>query len=133
MIDTLEARCEHILHENGIHELILHENGTRGADAYLEQLEHLYQAWANLDEPLLMIVNANGGSLPISYAMQRGKELSARYPARGEIYSATLTDNTMEARIVDTFLRVMRFSGVQVRFFEDRHRADAIKWLLQYR
>ena len=132
MIDRIDELCEHIVHENGIHELILREHGTRGADAYLEQIELLYQAWANLDDPLLVLLNPEGGSLPISYTMQRGKELSARYPGRREVYTATLTDNTMEARIVDTLLRVMNFAGIQVRFFEDRRRADAINWLLQY-
>ncbi len=133
MIDSIDVPCEHILHENGIHELILREHGMRGADAYLEQLEQLYQTWTNLEEPLLVIFNPDGGSLPISYTIQRGKELSDRYPSRGEVYTATLTTNTMEARIVDTFLRAIRFTGVQVRFFEDRHRAEAINWLLQHR
>ena len=133
MINSIDVPCEHVRHDNGIHELILREHGMRGADAYLEQLEQLYQTWINLEEPLLVILNPDGGSLPISYTIQRGKELSERYPSRGEVYTATLTSNTMEARIVDTFLQMIGFTGVQVRFFEDRYRADAINWLLEQR
>ncbi len=133
MIDRIDEFCKHISHENGIHELILHEHGTHGADAYLDQLEQLYQAWSNPDEPLLILLNPQGGSLPISYTMRQGRELSARYPNRGEVYSATLTDNVMEARIVDTFLRTMNFRGIHVRFFDDRFRDQAIDWLLGYR
>ncbi len=131
MITDIDAQCEHVLHENGIHELILKEFGIRGTDAYFLQLERLYQNWTNLDEPLRIMLNSAGGSLPISYAMQRGKELSAKYPKLGRIYTATLTDNAMEAHIVDTFLRLVHFKGTQVRFFENRDRDQAIEWLLK--
>lgn len=133
MNDSIDAECEHIFHANGIHEFILKEYGMTGADAIMNQFEELYQSrTATLTDPPLHILIVNGpGVLPINYSMQRAKELNNKYPNVGMIRIALLSDSAFEARLVDSFVRLMRFPGIRLRFFGVARRADADQWLLQ--
>ena len=53
--DPIAAKCEHILHPNGLHEFILREFGMTGADAFITQMERLYQGHTLKNPPLLLI------------------------------------------------------------------------------
>ena len=130
MTQTTEAHCDYTLHANGIHDLILRKSGMQSADAYFEQLEMLMRTEQPSNQPLLVILNTNYETLPLSYAMQRGKALNDIYGASIELCVAVLTDSIGDAHIADILLRLARFGGSQVRFFEMSHRDKAISWLL---
>jgi hypothetical protein len=128
--DSVAEKCEHILHSNGLHEVILKEFGMSGADAFLSQIERMYQGRTATDAPLLLIMNSPG-SLPISYSLQRGKELMTKYPDVGSLRVAVLSDSLFETHLVDSFMRLMRFPGIKMRFFAAAKRSDAEKWLFE--
>ena len=69
------------------------------------------------------------GSLPINYSLQRGKELMSKYPDVGLLRVAVLSDSLFETHLVDSFMRLMRFPSVKMRFFDAAKRSDAEKWL----
>ena len=128
--DPIEAKCHHILHPNGMHELTLTEFGMAGANAFLTQIERLYQGRTDKDTPLLLIMNSPG-SLPINYSLQRGKEMMSKYPNVGLLRVAVLSDSLFETHLVDSFMRLMRFPTVKMRFFDAAKRSDAEKWLTE--
>jgi hypothetical protein len=128
--DPINAKCEHILHPNGLHEFILREFGMSGADAFLTRMEQLYQGHTSKNPPLLLIMNSPG-SLPISYSLQRGKEMMAKYPDIGPLRVPVLSDSLFETHLVDSFMRLMRFPTVKMRFFDAAKRADAEHWLFE--
>jgi hypothetical protein len=129
-LDPIEAKCGHILHPSGLHEFVLREFGMSGADAFITQMERLYQGHTSKNPPLLLIMNSPG-SLPISYSLQRGKEMMAKYPDLGVLRVAVLSDSLFETHLVDSFMRLMRFPTVKMRFFDVGKRADAEKWLFE--
>lgn len=134
MTDTpILEKCEHIVLSNGIHQFTMTEGTMAGVDAFLGNLEQLYQNRDANSEPLLVLADSGNVSLPISYATQRGKELRDKYPNIGYLYTATLTSRLLEARLADSMVRLMRFPKMQMRFFEQARRDDAIDWLLQHR
>ena len=106
---TQKPLAEYVLRPNGIHEFTLKEYGMTGADDIMNQLEGLYKPRkATLTDPPLRLLVINGpGSLPISYSMQRAKELNNKYPNVGLIRMALISDNAFEARLVDSFVRLM--------------------------
>jgi hypothetical protein len=131
MTDSLQLKCIHTLHENGIHEFSMNDSSMAGADAYLTELEHLYEQRTDTSKPLRCLLDSQGGTLPINYTLQRGKELMARYPNMGMVRTAILTDSIFESRLVDSFMRLMRFPNTRARFFDRTYRNDAIDWLLK--
>jgi hypothetical protein len=94
-------------------------------------MEQIYQARDENSTPLLVLADSANASLPISYSMQRGKELRDKYPNTGSVYTATLTSRIVEARLADSMMRLMRFKNTRMRFFDSGHRDEAIEWLLQ--
>ena len=131
MKDDSDTKCEHILHENGVHEFVLKESGVAAADAYMAGLERIYQSRTDISQAVRVLVNGGGTSLPLQYTFQRGKELIAKYPNMGMMRTATLTDKQVEARLADSFLRLMHFGNTRVRFFDLAHRDAAIEWLVK--
>ena len=101
------------------------------AEAYIEELEKLYQPRTAASSPLRILFDAGVGTLPISFTMQRGKELASTYPNVGKIRTAVLSNKIVEVRIVDLLMRLMRFPNTRIRFFELSHRDEALKWVLQ--
>ncbi|MEO8393824.1 MAG: STAS/SEC14 domain-containing protein [Chloroflexota bacterium] len=126
--DPIESKCAHIAHANGMHEFMLKEFGMSGADAFITQIERLYKGHTSKNPPLLLIMNSPG-SLPISYSLQRGKEMMAKYPDLGVLRVAVLSDSLFETHLVDSFMRLMRFPTVKMRFFDAAKRAEAEQWL----
>ena len=127
-----ESKIDYTLREDGIHEFTLHDASMTTVDAYYAMLEPIYDARpANASEPIRMIMNVPKKSLPFNYMMKRANEIMAKYPNLGTICSATITSNIAEARIADTFMRIIRLPGVRVRFFPTSERDKAIKWLLE--
>ena len=47
------------------------------------------------------------------------------------VLGAILADGFIEIRLVDSFMRVMRFPNTRVRFFRTSRRDDAVTWLLK--
>jgi hypothetical protein len=85
--------CEHIAHDNGIHELIIHDSSKIGAEAYFAELGLLYALRADDSPPLRILLNVVNATLPINYMIQRGREISAQYPHIGQLRTAILNNN----------------------------------------
>ena len=131
MTDFIDAQCEHVLKPNDIHEFTLKEWGMSGADAFMTQLDRLYRSYTKTNHPLRIVVINGSGALPINYSLQRGKELLSKYPNMGMIRIAVISDSAFEARLVDSFMRLMRFPTIRLRFFDASRRTEADKWLLE--
>src|SRR6266700_1676187 len=101
MDDSTNSKCTHIVHSNGIHEFSLADSSMASVEAYMQELEKIYRLRTSASPPLHILFDAGMGTLPISFTMQRGKELAAKYPNVGKIRIATLTDKMVEIRIVD--------------------------------
>ena len=128
---TSPSRCTHIIHANGIHEFSLIDSSIDSVEAYFQELGKIYQLRTPDDPPLRTLFDSEKTNLPISYSMKRGKELLDRFPNVGRVRVATLTDRVVEIRIVDSFVRLLRFPNIRLRFFALSRRDDAIDWLLQ--
>ena len=102
-----------------------------GANAFMDALEELYRPRSATDKPLRILVVNGPGALPINYSLQRGKELTDKYPNVGKIRIALLSDSAFEARLVDSFMRLMRFPSIRMRFFDVARRDESERWLLQ--
>jgi hypothetical protein len=131
MTTSNKPKCEHILHANGIHEFLLADSSIASLEAYYQALANLYQL-RTADSPTMhVLLNSVGMEMPISYAMKRGKQLKDEYPDIGATHTAILADGFIEIRLVDSFMRVMRFPNTRVRFFRTSRRDDAVTWLLK--
>ncbi len=131
MSDSISPKCQHTLLENGVHEFSLADSSMSSAEAYIAELEKLYQTRSATSPTLHVLFNGGTGTLPINYTMQRGKELAAKYPDIGQLRIAVLTDKMIEVRLVDSFMRLIRFANTRMRFFELSRRENALNWLLQ--
>ncbi len=132
MSDPNEDPLEYILHENGVHEFIIKELSLEGAYAYLAKIEPIYAARSKDSPPLRVILNSTGELLPLNYhLLQRTKQLLTKYPNIGTSYTAIITSDIIDAHLANTFLRMMRFPGLNVRFFDPNHWDEAMDWLLQ--
>ena len=132
MTDNSELNCEYTHLENGIHQFIFKDASLSAVQAYYEGLEQIYQVRVpNSSDPIRILMITPKKSLPINYMSQRGKEVMAKYPNLGTVWFATLVNNIAEARIADSFLRIIRLPGVRPRFFAISERDEAIQWLLE--
>jgi hypothetical protein len=129
--DSHLPKIHHSLLEHDIHEFSLADSSMSSAEAYMGELEKLYQTRTATSPTLRILFNGGTGTLPINYTMQRGKELAAKYPNIGLLRIAILTDKMIEIRLVDSFMRLIRFANTRTRFFELSRREDALNWLLQ--
>ena len=129
--NTQPSNCTHILHENGVHEFILANASIDSYEAYMQELAKIYATRQPDDPPVRTLFDSSKINLPISYSMKRGKELMDRFPNVGKIRTAILTDSVVEIRIVDSFVRLLRFSNTRLRFFDVSKRDEAVAWLLQ--
>ncbi|MEO8393823.1 MAG: hypothetical protein ABI700_12600 [Chloroflexota bacterium] len=131
MTENTQPKCVHDLLENGVHQFSLVDSSMASAEAYMQELEKIYALRTPASPTLHILFDAGNGTLPISFTMQRGKELVAKYPNVGKVCIATLTDKMVEIRIVDSLMRVIRLPNTRLRFFGLSRREDALKWLLQ--
>jgi hypothetical protein len=131
MTDIPSSKCIHKLHENGIHEFILTESTLVCYEEFLLEVSQVYAGRNEQSPTMRSLIDSRKSSLPISYAVKRGKETMDKFPNIGKIRTATLTDSRFETHLVDSFLRIMRFQNMRVRFFDADRREDAAAWLLQ--
>lgn len=131
MTDSIDPKCKHTIHPNGVHEFSLTDSSIASAEAYIHELEEIYLTRTPSSPTLRCLFDGGTGTLPISFTMQRGKELITKFPNIGLIRTASLTDKMVEIRLATSFMRLIRFPNTSVRFFELSRRDDAIAWLLQ--
>jgi hypothetical protein len=131
MTQILKQKCTHIVLENDIHEFSLADASITSYEAYMQELEKIYQLRTLESPPMLTLFDSVGVRLPISVSMKRGKQLMDKYPQVGMIRTAILTDSFVEVRLVDSFVRLLRFPNTRLRFFAPSRRSEAISWLLQ--
>lgn len=132
--DPDKPSCGHVLHDSGIHEFIIPDSSLEAAYDYLELIEPIYAARSTSSPPLRVIINSTGEALPLAYdLLRRTKALLDKYPNIGITYTAIITDDKVAARLADLFIRMARYPGVIVRFYEQAQRADAVEWLLKQR
>ena len=131
MTQTIKAKCTHTLLENDIHEFSLADSSVSSYEAYMQQLEKIYQVRTLASPPMRTLFDSVGIRLPISVSMKRGKQLMDKYPNVGRIRTAILTDSFVEVRLVDSFVRLLRLQNTRLRFFAPSHRNEAIAWLLE--
>ena len=60
-----------------------------------------------------------------------GEGLKNEFPNIGTTRTAILADGSVEIKLVDSFMRVMRFPNTRIRFFRTSRRDDAVTWLLR--
>ena len=131
MTQTVQSKCTHTLLENDIHEFSLADASIKSYEAYMQELEKIYQQRTLASPPMRTLFDSVGIRLPISVSMKRGKQLMDKYPNVGMIRTAILTDSFVEVRLVDSFVRLLRFPNTRLRFFAPSRRDDAIAWLLR--
>ena len=125
------SKCTHTLLENDIHEFSIADSSIASYEAYMQVLEKIYAERTSNSPTMRTLFDSCKTTLPISYSMKRGKELSDKYPHIGKIRTAILTDSLFETHLADSFMRLMRFPNTRLRFFASARREDAIIWLLQ--
>ncbi|HVU12765.1 MAG TPA: STAS/SEC14 domain-containing protein [Phototrophicaceae bacterium] len=130
MSDNIEPKCECVKRADGIYELTFHAFNVAAVDEFIAVLEGLYKDRTPSDPALCILANSPG-SLPINYALQRGKELMSKYPNVGLVRVAVITDSAFEARLADSMVRLMRFATIRMRFFLSSRLDDACEWLLE--
>lgn len=132
--DPDKSTCEHIFHDSGIHEFIIPHSSLEAAYNYLELIEPIYAARSTDSPPLLVIINSTGEALPLAYdLLRRTKALLDKYPNIGKTYTSIITNDKVAARLADMFIRMVRYPGVIVHFYDQAQRADAVEWLLKQR
>jgi hypothetical protein len=124
--------CEYIVHPNGIHEFIFHEESRRALDVWLEHTEHIYQT-APPDKRVLFILDGSAcENLPLSYSFPRIKALNARYPNKPPSRGVLIYSSGIMNSIIGAFTRLSsRGAKDESRFYHKSKRDEAIKWLLE--
>ena len=131
MTDSSGSKCKHIVHPNGVHEFSLADSSMASAEAYMQELEKIYVTRTPASPTLRCLFDCGSGTLPISFSMQRGKELIVKFPNIGHIRQASLTNRMVEVRLATSFMRLIRFPNTTIRFFELSRRDEALDWLLR--
>lgn len=130
--DLNDERCSHVAHENGIHELILHDSSDGALDAWMNHLDRIFsQHNPNLLLRTLYTPDVDG--VPsVTGLMNRMRALMKRHPVRPIARSAVLYNNANMTRIMNVFAQLANLSGKdEARFFAKSQREEAIEWLLR--
>jgi hypothetical protein len=69
MTNTAQLKCTHILHENGIHEFSLVDASASSYEAYMQELDKIYQLRTLESPPMLTLFESTRFNLPISFSM----------------------------------------------------------------
>jgi len=119
-------------YENGLHEIIFHDNSRAAVDKFQEYIESMYQHQLEIDEPYFILIDASGyNDLPLRYIMKTARGLNHIYqnvPDGGR--AAYVFERSPMMAALDVFLQIVRGS-VERRFMDVRERDQARAWVLQ--
>jgi hypothetical protein len=123
----------YVRHDNGVHEMVLHESSRVAVDAWLNQVEQIWQEHTRSRQPVMIIVD-NGvlPQQPLQYAFQRGMQLSRRFSKLPPGRTAFLLNSMGVLSLLDSFLRLMRLN-IQYRYFRLGQREEALHWVQELR
>ena len=121
--------CEHILHDNGIHEFIFHKSTRKAVDIQLNIMQDVRDSTAPHEKIYLLTDFRPGGMPPFRYALQKTKILNQRYDIQHSMKQAYLNKPGPLIEIARTFLNTI-FPNSGVRFFGEHERDAALAWLI---
>jgi|GEM_PF-5326672 len=129
-----EKRCEHIQHDNGIHEVILYSGTRQGVDCYVEIVGALFHQKPD-DETLRYILNASQVDRlpPIKYFVEQSDAYQRKHPYIGPGRLAVIYTRTpfwsIVSRIVN-MLNTLYRGKLVLKMYDIRDYDAAIAWLL---
>ncbi len=134
MIDKL---CEHIEHENGIHEIMLYRGTRQGVDCYIEQVGALFDRLSS-EDTLRYILNATVCDQlpPINYFVNRSNTYQQEHSELGQGRLVILYNRTPFWTVISSIINMLniRYRGALVmKMIEGSKREQAIEWLLDNR
>jgi hypothetical protein len=130
----MDEYCRHIVHENGIHELILLSGTKQGVDCYMEKIGALFLSMPR-EKTLRYILNGTEAPLPpIQYFVNESNrfEREHKYIGNGRLAILYRKDPfwSVASRVV-TMLNVFYHGRLKLQIFEGKERKTAIEWLLR--
>ena len=134
----MSETVEHIVHENGINEIILHKDDRQVVDDYMAIIETLLieEIEREEDQPVRILVDLTKtlNVPPFAYITTKGRKiLSKHYKDRDKIHvRGILLAKHDEMTIVSLAEALFKLLPVDAKMkpFEGRHRVQAIEWLL---
>jgi hypothetical protein len=126
--------CEHIHHNNGIHEIKLYRGTRQGVDCYVEIVGALFHEKPE-KETLRYILNASECDQlpPIKYFVDQSNAYQQAHPYIGPgrlvVMYKRNTFWSIVSRIVN-MLNILYRGTLVLKMFEVHERDEAIQWLL---
>lgn len=135
----MSDNVEHIIHENGINEFILHSDDRGVVDEYISYLEELVVKAIENDgnDKIHVLINLTQTQNipPFTYITKQERNLLHKYhDDRDKIHirSAALArhDEMTIISLFEAFLKLLPVDA-KVKSFESNQREQAIEWLLE--
>ncbi len=121
--------CSYIQHDSGIHEFKYLEATRESWDACMKLLYKLLQQTPKNDM-LLIIINAEMGSISLNYAFHKVREWIKITPNPPLTRTVILYKENRMLRIAEAMTRSLYSSKSVTRFFHVTKRQEAVDWLL---
>lgn len=121
--------CIYTYHDPGIHEFKYLQATREGWDACIELMMQLSQQAAPTDT-LRILINAEAGSVPLSYASRKARDWVKNNPDMPYTHTAILYMDSLLLRVAEAMSRSLYSAKTSTRFFHMSRRDDAVEWLL---
>lgn len=134
----MSDNIEHIIHENGINEIILHADDREVVDAYMGVVEGLVTAAIESEDSstihLLVNLTQTRNAPPFSYITKKGRNLLHEHfkdRKKFQLRSVLLArqDEMTIVSLAESFFRLLPVDA-KMKAFESHQRDNAIAWLL---
>lgn len=134
----MAEHIEHILHDNGIHEILFLDANRQAVDAYMSQMELLVTERLESDSPeqlnILINLTQTHDLPPFSYLTKKVRHmLHEHLQDRGRLHlrNAILArhDAMMVMSLFESFMKLLPID-MEMKIFEANQRENAIHWIL---
>lgn len=132
----MSSLVEHVVHENGIHEIIFHDSSRAAVDAYMDLLESIAFEHVEAGKTVLALVNFTQVHTipPIAYLTKKGRGLIHEHLGdRDKLHlrGAMLAPSEMQITLslAQTFINLLPIDFTMQTFLPEQ-RSAAIDWIL---
>lgn len=127
---TQPEEVNYVLHDNGVHEIIIHNTSRPAADAFIAHVDRIFSDLPDDAKVVRMIFHSkHSGMLPVIYLMPRLRELLGKHRNRPATRTAFVRESGVFINMLDTFIRMVRNSNDTVRYFHTSQYDEAVEWL----
>jgi len=117
--------------ENAIHHIRFLASSRQAIEDWIRVMDHIYAGLTDADHVRLMLDGSQSGTLPLTPALNRGRQWAQSLKAHPQARVALLLPDNRLRPLANSLLGLLRMGHLKIHLFEPAQRDEAIAWLCE--